>query len=190
MFTKKERKVVVVTGASAGIGRAAALLFGRKKYSVGLIARNKDRLESLQKEIESKGGKAVCAFCDVADPDQVEEAARVIESALGPIDIWVNNAMVSILSLVRDMSPDEFKRVTDVTYLGYVYGTLCALNAWNRVGRGSLYRSVRFLPTGVSLFNRPIAQQNTRLRDLQSRFGASFFMKIAPSKLRWCRCQR
>jgi NAD(P)-dependent dehydrogenase (short-subunit alcohol dehydrogenase family) len=121
------RKVVVVTGASAGVGRAIAIEFGRHGAAVGLLARGLDGLEGARKDVERVGGTACKVQADVADPDQVERAAAQIETDLGPIDIWINNAMVSVLSPVKDMTTDEFKRVTDVTYLGYVYGTLAAL---------------------------------------------------------------
>lgn len=121
------RKVVVVTGASAGIGRAIAVEFGRHGHAVGLLARGRDGLEGAQQDVMRVGGSACLVQADVADPDQVERAAAQIETDLGPIDVWINNAMVSVLSPVKDMTSDEFKRVTDVTYLGYVYGTLAAL---------------------------------------------------------------
>lgn len=121
------RKVVVVTGASAGVGRAIAVEFGRHGAAVGILARGRDGLEGARKDVERVGGTACPVQVDVADPDQVERAATHIETDLGPIDIWINNAMVSVLSPVKEMTTDEFKRVTDVTYLGYVYGTLAAL---------------------------------------------------------------
>ncbi len=115
-------KVAVVTGASAGLGRAIAMQFAKKKLSVGLISRNKERLESLKREIEELGVKAAIAICDVAYPDQVENASEIIEKELGAIDIWVNNAMASVFSPFKEITSEEFKRVTEVTYLGYVYG--------------------------------------------------------------------
>ncbi len=124
---RRTRKVVVVTGASAGVGRAIAVEFGRHGHAVGLLARGRDGLEGARQDVEQMGGTACLVQADVADPDQVERAAAQIETDLGPIDIWINNAMVSVLSPVKDMTTDEFKRVTDVTYLGYVHGTLVAL---------------------------------------------------------------
>ena len=124
---RKSGEVVVITGASAGVGRATARTFARRGASIGLVARGVDRLEATQQEIESLGGRALVLPTDVADADQVEAAATRVEQVFGPIDIWVNNAMVSVFSPVKKMQPEEFKRVTEVTYLGYVYGTLAAL---------------------------------------------------------------
>lgn len=143
-------QTVVITGASAGLGRAVALLFGRKKFSVGLLSRNQARLESLKKEIETLGGKAEIAICDVADPMQIENAASHIERTLGPIDIWINNAMTSVFSPFNEMTDEEFKRVTEVTYLGYVYGTRAALKRMTlrnqgviiQVGSALAYRGI------------------------------------------------
>src|SRR5919112_2507609 len=124
---EKKRKVVVVTGASAGVGRAAVRAFAERGDSIGLIARGIDGLEAARREVEELGGKALVLPLDVADADKVEEAAARVERQLGPIDIWVNNAMVSVFSPVEETEPEEYRRVTEVTYLGYVYGTLAAL---------------------------------------------------------------
>jgi len=120
-------RVIVVTGASAGLGRAIARAFAESGASVGLLAREKDRLGRAQTEIEGMGGRALAVPTDVSDAIQVEAAAAQIEQKLGPIDVWVNNAMVSVFSPVSKMLPEEYERVTQVTYLGYVYGTLAAL---------------------------------------------------------------
>lgn len=122
-----EGKVVVVTGASAGVGRAVARAFAREGANVGLIARGVDGLEGARGEVEAWGGRALVLPLDVADASAVEAAAERVEQELGPIDIWVNNAMASVFSRVVDMTADEFRRVTEVTYLGYVHGTLAAL---------------------------------------------------------------
>jgi NAD(P)-dependent dehydrogenase (short-subunit alcohol dehydrogenase family) len=118
---------VVVTGASAGVGRAAACAFGGRGCSVGLLARGRAGLEGAAHDVEAAGGRAIAVETDVSDPDQVEAAARRVEQTFGPIDVWVNNAMASVFSPVKETPPEEFKRVTDVTYLGVVYGTLAAL---------------------------------------------------------------
>jgi short-subunit dehydrogenase len=129
-------EVVVITGASAGVGRATAVAFARRGGRVGLLARGRDGLEGARTEVESAGGKALVIPTDVSDADAVEEAARRVEEDLGPIEVWVNNAMTSVFSPVKEMTPDEFRRVTEVTYLGYVYGTLAALRRMLPRNRG------------------------------------------------------
>src|SRR5438105_603130 len=119
---------VVITGASAGVGRATARKFARSGAQIALLARGRDGLEATRKEVEALGAKVLVALVDIADAGQVEAAAERIEAELGQIDIWINNAMTSVFSPVKQMTPAEFKRVTEVTYLGYVYGTLAALN--------------------------------------------------------------
>jgi NAD(P)-dependent dehydrogenase (short-subunit alcohol dehydrogenase family) len=120
-------EVVVITGASAGVGRATARAFANRGAKIGLLARGRDGLEGARREIERAGGEALVLPTDVANPEQVEAAAQAVEEKFGPIDIWINNAMVSVFSPIKEMTPEEFKRVTDVTYLGAVYGTLSAL---------------------------------------------------------------
>jgi len=129
---------VVVTGASAGLGRAIAREFGRHGANVALIARGIDGLKAAQREIEELGGRALILPLDVADSNAVEAAAATVEDQLGPIDIWVNDAMVSVFSPVKEMLPEEYKRVTDVTYLGFVYGTLAALKRMLPRDRGTI----------------------------------------------------
>jgi NAD(P)-dependent dehydrogenase (short-subunit alcohol dehydrogenase family) len=122
-----DSQVVVITGASAGVGRATARAFGQRRAQVGLLARGRDGLEAAKQEIEAAGGKALVVPVDVANPEKVEAAAQAVEENLGPIDVWVNNAMTSVFSPIKEMTAEEFKRVTEVTYLGFVYGTLAAL---------------------------------------------------------------
>jgi NAD(P)-dependent dehydrogenase (short-subunit alcohol dehydrogenase family) len=136
MQTKQE--VVVITGASAGVGRATAQLFGRRRAKVGLIARGVEGLGAAKREIEEAGGEAMVLPLDVADHDAIENAAAEVERAFGPIDIWINNAMLSVYSPIVEMTPDEFRRVTDVTYLGYVWGTLAALRRMKPRNRGTI----------------------------------------------------
>ena len=130
--------VVVVTGASAGVGRAAVRAFARKGADVALIARGVDGLEAARREVESDGGRALVLPVDVADADAIDAAADRIERELGPIDVWVNNAMVSVFSPVKELHADEIKRVTEVTYLGVVYGTLAALKRMLPRDRGAI----------------------------------------------------
>lgn len=123
----QESRVVVITGASAGVGRATARAFAARGARIGLIARNVEALEEARKEVEARGGEAVVAVADVADAAAVERAAQTIEQAFGRIDVWVNNAMTSVLGPIKEISPEEFRRVTEVTYLGVVHGTQAAL---------------------------------------------------------------
>lgn len=122
-------RVVVITGASAGVGRATAIAFARTGASVGLLARGQAGLDGAVRDVETYGGRALAVPTDVADAEQVYDAAARIEEAFGPIDVWVNNAMASVFARVQDVSADEFKRVTEVTYLGSVNGTLAALRS-------------------------------------------------------------
>ncbi|MGH7854479.1 MAG: SDR family oxidoreductase, partial [Candidatus Binatia bacterium] len=110
-----------------GVGRATARAFAKKRSHIGLLARGRDGLEAARKEIEAAGGEALVVPTDVASAEQVEAAAEAVEQRFGAIDIWINKAMVSVFSPIKEMTPTEFKRVTEVTYLGYVYGTLAAL---------------------------------------------------------------
>jgi short-subunit dehydrogenase len=134
----REGQTVVITGASAGVGRATAAAFARRGASVGLIARGRAGLEGARREVEALGGRAIVVAADVADASQVERAAGDVEEQFGPIDVWVNNAMASVFSPIKEMSADEFKRVTEVTYLGVVYGTLAALKRMLPRNSGSI----------------------------------------------------
>src|SRR5213080_4098373 len=138
MKMKEKPEVVVITGASAGVGRATVQAFARRGARLGLIARGPDGLDATRAEVEQLGGSALVFAFDVADADKVEEAAARVEEEFGPIDIWVNNAMVSVFSPVKKMTAEEFRRVTEVTYLGVVYGTLAALKRMLPRDRGSI----------------------------------------------------
>ncbi len=137
-MSKKCPRVVVVTGASAGVGRAVAQEFARQNARIGIIARDSERLAAVQREIEELGGVGLALPADVADADQVEQAAERVERELGEIDAWVNNAMTTVFSPFIEIKPDEFKRVTEVTYLGVVYGTMAALKRMVRRNRGQI----------------------------------------------------
>jgi short-subunit dehydrogenase len=126
-LTRDRAEVIVVTGASAGLGRAIARAFAREGAHIGLLARGRDGLEAAGGEVEALGGKALVISVDVADAEAIEQAADAVEREFGAIDVWINNAMVSVFSPVKKMTPEEYKRVTEVTYLGVVYGTLAAL---------------------------------------------------------------
>jgi short-subunit dehydrogenase len=138
LLGRRSNKVVVITGASAGVGRAAAREFARSGADVALLARNGDALDNARAEVESYGRRALSIPVDVSDADALERATLVIESDLGPIDVWVNNAMVTVFSPVALLQPDEVRRVTDVTYLGTVNGTLSALRRMLPRDRGTI----------------------------------------------------
>ncbi|MDA8163682.1 MAG: SDR family oxidoreductase, partial [Desulfobacteraceae bacterium] len=146
-------EVVVITGASAGVGRAAAQAFARQGARIGLLARDPERLEKTRQEVEKLGGQAVAIPTDVADPGQVERAAAEVEKTFGPIDIWVNNAMTSVFAPFAETTPEEFKRVTEVTYLGQVYGTMAALRRMKPRDRGAIVQ------VGSALADRSIPLQ-------------------------------
>jgi short-subunit dehydrogenase len=135
---RRRNDVVVVTGASAGVGRATVREFARRGASIGLIARDPEALQATCREIEACGGRAVMCVADVSRASEVESGAAMIEDRLGPIDIWINNAMVTVVSPVAELSAEEVQRVTDVTYLGTVNGTLSALRRMRARNRGTI----------------------------------------------------
>jgi len=143
-------RVVVVTGGSAGVGRATAVAFARQGARVAALARGADRLDDTRREIEALGGLCLTVPTDVADAEAVEDAASRTEEALGPIDVWVNSAMTSVFAPVRDLSAAEVRRVTEVTYLGSVHGILSALRRMEprdagaiiQVGSALAYRAI------------------------------------------------
>ncbi len=134
----KKPEIVVITGASAGIGRATARAFAGRGAHIALLARDEERLEATRQEVEQLGGKAIVIVADVADYAQVEAAAERTERELGPIDIWVNNAMATIIAPFDLVSPDDFQRVTSVTYHGFVWGTMAALKRMRARNRGTI----------------------------------------------------
>jgi short-subunit dehydrogenase len=138
MSSEKKREVVVVTGASAGLGRAIVREFAKSGASVGLLARGTDGLAAAKREVEAYGGRAVIAPTDMADAEQVEHSAAQVEQELGPIDIWINDAMVSVFAPVTQITAAEFQRVTEVSYLGFVYGTQAALRRMLPRNRGMI----------------------------------------------------
>ena len=143
-------RTVVVTGASAGVGRAAAVAFGARGDGVGLIARGEEGLAAAAREVEAAGGRALVLPFDVSDADAVEAAAARAETELGPLDVWVNAAMCAVLAFVHETDPRDIRRVTEVTYLGVVHGTLAALERMRprnhgvivQVGSALAYRAI------------------------------------------------
>lgn len=150
MPRKRGPEVVVITGASAGVGRAVANEFAQRGAYIGLLARGRAGLEGAKRDVERFGGRALALPTDVSESSKVFEAAREVENTFGPIDIWINVAMASVFSPIREMVPEDYRRVTDVTYLGYVYGTLAALKSMLprnhgtivQVGSALAYRSI------------------------------------------------
>ena len=144
-------KTVVITGGTAGVGRACAEAFARRGWSVGIIARDADRLAQTERALRAMGAADVLTVsADIADAAAVDKAAAAFEKALGPIEVWVNNVMTTVFAALSQMTADEFRRVTEVTYLGQVYGTMAALRHMRprrrgriiQVGSGLSYRSV------------------------------------------------
>jgi NAD(P)-dependent dehydrogenase (short-subunit alcohol dehydrogenase family) len=150
-----QNPVVVITGASAGVGRATAREFARRGARIALLARPSRRLKATRSEINESGSEALDIETDVADPEQVENAAATAEAELGPISVWVNNAMASVFSPVIEMTANEYRRVTDVTYLGVVYGTLAALKRMQQRDSGTI------LQVGSALAHRAIPLQSS-----------------------------
>jgi len=147
-------QTVVITGASAGIGRATARLCGERGDNVALIARGPAGLDGAVRDVEEAGGKALALPADVSDYGQVHGAARQAEEFFGPIDVWINVAFTSVFSPFADISPEEFRRVTEVSYLGFVHGTMVALALMRPRGRGTIVQ------VGSALGSRSIPLQS------------------------------
>src|SRR5256886_6965763 len=151
---RTRRRVIVVTGASAGVGRATVQAFAREGARIALIARGRAGLNGAKRDVEKLGGESLVLPLDVADAAAVESAAEEIEQKFGPIDVWINNAMASVFSPIKEMTAEEFKRVTEVTYLGYVYATLAALKRMLPRNRGLI------IQVGSALAYRAIPLQS------------------------------
>ena len=149
-----EGKTVVVTGASGGVGRAIVRLLGHKQCRVGLLARGSDALEAAAREVEQFGGRAMAIPTDVADASAIEAAAEAVDREFGGIDVWINNAMVSMYAPFWEISPEEYQHITEVTYLGQVYGTMAALKRMRARDRGTIVQ------VGSALAKRSIPLQS------------------------------
>ncbi len=149
-----QTQTVVVTGASAGIGRATARLFGQRGARVALIARGQAGLDGAARDVEEAGGQALAISADVADYEQVTAAARQAEERFGPIDVWVNVAFTSVFAPFSEITAEEFRRVTEVSYLGFVHGTMAALALMRPRGRGTIVQ------VGSALGERSIPLQS------------------------------
>jgi NAD(P)-dependent dehydrogenase (short-subunit alcohol dehydrogenase family) len=147
-------QTVVITGASAGIARATARLYGARGANVGLIARGQAGLDGAAQDVLEAGGQALAVSTDVADHAQVEKAATEIEAQFGPIDVWINVAFASVFAPFAEITPDEFRRVTEVSYLGFVHGTMAALSRMRPRGTGTIVQ------VGSALSERAIPLQS------------------------------
>ncbi|EUA03262.1 short chain dehydrogenase family protein [Mycobacterium kansasii 824] len=173
---------MVITGASAGVGRAAAREFGKHGARVGLLARGQTGLDAAAAEVEQAGGQALAIPTDIASFDEVDAAAEQVESRFGGIDVWVNVAFTSVFAPFHEITPDEYRRATDVTYLGFVWGTMAALRRMRPRDRGAIVQ------VGSALSHRSIPLQsvycgpNTRSTDSPSRCAPSCCMTTATSR--------
>ncbi len=183
-------QIVVVTGASGGIGRASAIAFGRRHATVVLIARGSEGLEAAAGEVREAGGTAVTMPLDVSDADAVYEAVDHIEREVGPIDVWVNVAFTSVFAPFDQISPREFKRVTEVSYLGFVYATMAMLPRMRDRDRGTIVQ------VGSALAYRGIPLQSAycgakhAIQGFNEALRCELLQRAATYAPRWCRCPR
>ena len=166
-------EVVVITGASAGVGRAVAHAFAKRRAHIGLLARGQEALEGAASEVEALGGMAIVIPTDVADPEQVEAAAAAVEARFGGIDVWVNDAMATVFAPFAEITAEEFTRATQVTYLGTVYGTMAALKRMVPRNRGAVSRLAPRFPTERSRCSRPTAGASSRSAASPTRYAPS-----------------
>jgi short-subunit dehydrogenase len=203
MQTRSAPRTIVITGASAGVGRAVVRRFARRSARIGLLARGREGLEAARKEAVAHGGRALAIPTDMADPQQVELAAAKVEEEFGPIDIWINNAMTTVFAPFLDISPEEFRRVTEVSYLGFVNGTRAALKrmlprdqgAIVQVGSSVSYRGIP-LQTAYSGAKHAIQGFSEALREelmhdsSRVRVSVVLLPAINTPQFRWCKMRR
>jgi len=193
-------EVVVVTGASGGVGRAVAHAFGRRGAHVALLARGEPALETARQEVEAAGGRALVVPVDVADADAVEAAAARVERELGPIDVWVNDAMATVFARFVDVTAAEYRRATEVTYLGAVHGTMAALKRMTGRDRGTIVQvgsalSYRAIPLQSAYCGAKFAIRGftdsirTELRHDRSRVHITMVQLpgVNTTQFNWCR---
>jgi len=166
MTTPTTRPVAVVTGGSAGVGRAIVRALADRGYDVGVLARGRAGVDAAVAEVEAAGGRGLALLADVSDHEAVAEAAQRVEDELGPIDVWVNNAMTTVFGALADVTPEEFRRATEVTYLGQVWGTMVALEHMRPRDRGTI------VSVGSALAFRGIPMQSAYCG---AKFGARGF---------------
>ena len=180
-MSKPDTSTVVVTGASAGVGRATAKAFGARGYKVALIARGREGLEGARQEVEAAGGEALVLPLDVADADKVMAAADRVATEWRKIDVWMNCAMVTIFAPFSCIASDEYRRVTEVTYLGQVHGTMAALKHMRPRNAGTIVQ-VGLAPSYRRYPCKPrIAGPSSRFVVLPTRCGANCCMTGARS---------
>ena len=175
----------MITGASGGVGRATAHAFAKRSAHIGLLARGEKGLHDCRREVEALGGRALVIPTDVADPEQVEAAADRAEAELGPIDVWVNDAMATVFAAFADVTPAEYKRATEVTYLGAVYGTMAALRRMRARNRGRSCRSAQRCPTVRSRCSRPTVEPSSPSAASPTRSGPSCATNAVPFTSPW-----
>jgi short-subunit dehydrogenase len=193
-------KLAVVTGASAGVGRAVAREFAKAGYDVGLIARGTEGLDAAKREVEAFGRRAYCAAADVADDAAIETAAQRIEAELGEIDVWTNVAFSNVFAEFADLTPEEYRRITDVTYLGYVWGTMAALRRMRPRDRGIIVQvgsalAYRSIPLQAAYCGAKSAirgfTDSIRCELLHDKSGVKITMAILPAvntpQFSWCK---
>jgi short-subunit dehydrogenase len=198
--SEREGQVVVVTGASGGIGRAIAHAFAKRGARLGLVARARESLEATAAEVHALGGQALPVPADVADPDQVEAAAAAVEERFGPIEVWVNDAMATVFARFADTDASEYKRATEVTYLGTVYGTMAALRRMTERDAGVIVQvgsalSYRAIPLQAAYCGAKFAirgfTDSIRTELLADRSGVRITMVQLPgvnsTQFNWCR---
>ncbi len=193
-------EVVVITGASAGVGRAAAQAFAKKGARIGLIARGETGLIDAASEVEYAGGHPLVVPADVASAEEVEAAAERVENELGPIDVWVNAAMATVFSNFWDIRPEDYRRATEVTYLGFVHGTLSALKRMLPRDRGTIVQvgsalAYRAIPLQSAYCGAKFAirgfTDSVRTELLHRKSGVHITMVQMPAlntpQFRWCK---